>query len=743
MPNAYGRAFTTANFLPNLAALKAINFGASDPLGCWFVVPNSNTNNVEIWVWEPSSVEAPDNISVIRPDSIVPGSPGRCFQRLQFDASQLGGILAAIATLNTAGLIERTANGNAAIVAISDYAKNLLNDIDDVAARTTLGLGSAAVREIGTGSGQIRDAEDAAYSNARTPLSHASTHLSGGVDSLGLGGAAFRSIGTNSGQIRDAADTAYSNARTPTSHGSSHSIGGTDPVTVFGYLSVLTNSTLTAANQRQLIDVNATSGAITITLPSAATVGSGWAVQIRKSDASANLVTISKAGSDTINGATTLPLAVQHQSFILFSLGGTSWGVVAGFPGTLPANSLLGRGSTTGAPEVIASSTFALSSALTTKADLVGGFVPSSQLPSYVDDVLEFATLASFPTTGETGKLYIARDTSLVYRWSGSVYSITSASLALGTTSTTAFRGDYGNTAYIHSQIASGNPHGTTKSDIGLGNLTNSLQLVAANNLSDLVNRQTALNNLSGPQTANKILRSNGTNVSLSQVNLTTDVVNTLPIANGGTGSSTRNFVDLSNNQTNIGGIKTLTNTTPTTSTTTGALIVSGGFAAGGITTGSNIRFPATPVPSTDVNVFDEYKEGTWTPTLTYTSPGTSSITFSRQSGRFQKVGNQVNITFDIRLTSYSKGTASGFLIISGLPYTPRNGGGYDNNYGSLVVANSPFSGIPFLDTATGLSGGADYLYIFKSVTNSANVPLDDPTASAIYWGQIQYETAS
>ena len=50
------------------------------------------------------------------------------------------------------------------------------------------------------------------------------------------------------------------------------------------------------------------------------------------------------------------------------------------------------------------------------------GLVPASQLPSYVDDVLEFADLAAFPVTGETGKIYVAIDTSKCYRWSGSTY---------------------------------------------------------------------------------------------------------------------------------------------------------------------------------------------------------------------------------------------------------------------------------------------------------------------------------
>jgi hypothetical protein len=57
-----------------------------------------------------------------------------------------------------------------------------------------------------------------------------------------------------------------------------------------------------------------------------------------------------------------------------------------------------------------------------TYATLVGGTVPSTQLPSYVDDVLEFAATANFPTTGESGKIYVATGTGKVYRWSGSAY---------------------------------------------------------------------------------------------------------------------------------------------------------------------------------------------------------------------------------------------------------------------------------------------------------------------------------
>lgn len=114
------------------------------------------------------------------------------------------------------------------------------------------------------------------------------------------------------------------------------------------------------------------------------------------------------------------------------------------------------------------------------------GLVPSAQLPSYVDDVLEYDKLASFPAAGEAGKIYVAQDTNKTYRWSGTAYVEISASLALGETSSTAYRGDRGKIAYDHSQKAhvtgvkgdsettyrTGNVN-ITKANVGLGNVPN------------------------------------------------------------------------------------------------------------------------------------------------------------------------------------------------------------------------------------------------------------------------------
>lgn len=95
------------------------------------------------------------------------------------------------------------------------------------------------------------------------------------------------------------------------------------------------------------------------------------------------------------------------------------------------------------------------------------GKVLTSQLPSYVDDVLEYSEVSSFPITGEAEKIYVDTTTNKTYRWGGTTYVEISASLALGETSSTAYAGDKGKMAYEHSQTTSGNPHGVTAEQVG------------------------------------------------------------------------------------------------------------------------------------------------------------------------------------------------------------------------------------------------------------------------------------
>lgn len=87
------------------------------------------------------------------------------------------------------------------------------------------------------------------------------------------------------------------------------------------------------------------------------------------------------------------------------------------------------------------------------------GLVPASQLPSYVDDVLEFGSLGNFPSTGETGKIYVATDTNQTYRWSGSTY----IQIASG-----AVQSVNGQTGIVN----------LTKTDVGLVNVDNTADAI-------------------------------------------------------------------------------------------------------------------------------------------------------------------------------------------------------------------------------------------------------------------------
>ena len=72
------------------------------------------------------------------------------------------------------------------------------------------------------------------------------------------------------------------------------------------------------------------------------------------------------------------------------------------------------------------------------------GKVPSEQLPSFVDDVLEYDNFEAFPPTGESGKIYVDKATNTTYRWSGTQYTSIGNSLSLGETESTAYPGNKG-----------------------------------------------------------------------------------------------------------------------------------------------------------------------------------------------------------------------------------------------------------------------------------------------------------
>jgi hypothetical protein len=121
------------------------------------------------------------------------------------------------------------------------------------------------------------------------------------------------------------------------------------------------------------------------------------------------LITVTVVGSET-NATVTSGAEVV---VTIGDVGPVTWSAVTGKPTTFPPQAHSHAiGDVTG-----------LTAALAQKVELDGnGKVQASQLPSFVDDVLEFANAAARPATGETGKIYVTIDDGKVFRWSGSQY---------------------------------------------------------------------------------------------------------------------------------------------------------------------------------------------------------------------------------------------------------------------------------------------------------------------------------
>jgi len=125
---------------------------------------------------------------------------------------------------------------------------------------------------------------------------------------------------------------------------------------------------------------------------------------------------------------------------------------------------------------------------------------------------------------------------------------------------------------------------------------------------------------------------------------------------------------------------------------------VTPGAAGGCLQLKSGITFPATQVASANANTLDDYEEGTWTPTLTFVTPGTLAVTYSQQTGNYTRVGNLVTARYAITINigGLVIGTASGGLNITGLPFAVSGVGNQyvdlsasltDQTSGSLVIS--------------------------------------------------------
>jgi len=146
-----------------------------------------------------------------------------------------------------------------------------------------------------------------------------------------------------------------------------------------------------------------------------------------------------------LNGTT-----FQHTNAVTAGTAGTS-SATSGSTLAVPYVTYDAQGHITGSGTHTHTISGFLTSSSSLDASKLTGTVPTSVLPSYVDDVLEYTAKSNFPSTGETGKIYVDTSTNLTYRWGGSAYVEISPSLAIGSTASTAAKGNH-----THSVTAAG-----------------------------------------------------------------------------------------------------------------------------------------------------------------------------------------------------------------------------------------------------------------------------------------------
>lgn len=352
--------------------------------------------------------------------------------------------------------------------------------------------------------------------------------------------------------------------------------------------------------------------------------------------------------------------------------------------------------------------------------------IPESYLPSYVDDVVEYENKASFPTTGEDGKIYVDTTTNLTYRWGGTTYVEISPSLALGETSSTAFRGDLGKTAYDHSQTshtitilgvsvsAIGGAITATqmKTPLGItvleGYFTNGIAKEAAKVSNSLTINGTAYNGsgavtITTPDTKNTAGATNNTS-KLFLIGATAQ----------GTNPQTYSHSDcyISGGKLYSGGASVLTSITAqmieTALTENGDVTFSSGIKAGGVYFGKN---------TTNTRINGIYEDGSHNLHI-------SSV----ESGAILKLESDndidINATNDINISGHSLFFNDNSVITSANIATKAA-------YGIVMITNTRPSAL------TKISGGTTGGYFGVEMDSSGQTFVNVPAASATADGII------
>lgn len=160
--------------------------------------------------------------------------------------------------------------------------------------------------------------------------------------------------------------------------------------------------------------------------------------------------------------------------------------------------------------------------------------------------------------------------------------------------------------------------------------------------------------------------------------------------------------------------------------------------------TGGQITFPAVQNASANVNCLDDYEEGTYTPSISYATPGNLVVNYSTRAGQYTKIGRFVWMNFAMVTTTFTHTTAVGTMIITGTPFTPVSDGQGVLIFDGMLISTTPNYAPPMLR----IQGGSTAAALTKSgINNNGMVDLDPAShtsgTNGSFLGSISFNAAT
>jgi hypothetical protein len=139
-------------------------------------------------------------------------------------------------------------------------------------------------------------------------------------------------------------------------------------------------------------------------------------------------------------------------------------------------------------------------------------------------------------------------------------------------------------------------------------------------------------------------------------------------------------------------------------------------------TSGAGITFPATQSASFDANTLDDYEEGTWTPAYAPSVNSFTSITYGFNEGKYTKIGRMVYVAWRMRTSALTVGSGSGFVLITGLPFTTNSSVYCALGIGTAFAVNN---------AGTGVADDANTYITLQQERNNTNITVTDLSTSS------------